>query len=125
MSMFQTQILSDYNLLLRFPDLSLFVHLLLLLLFILFLFLLILFVVVCCSLGVHVFFLCLYDMDCPFVCCSSFYICVIFLLLLLLPLLFFSLVTLHCVCFACECKQQQATSNETQTLIITKKHCFF
>ena len=58
-----------------------------------------------------------------FCCCSSSYICVIFLFFLLLSLLFFSLVTLHCFCFAFECNQQQATSNETHTWIITKKPC--
>ena len=77
----------------------------------------------CCVLCLTCFlsFYGLYDMDCLFVCCSSSYRCVLFLFVIMISSLFFSLVTLRCFCFAFECKQQQATRNNTQTSRITKE----
>ena len=71
----------------------------------------------------HVFLAvyCFYDIDCICVCCSSSYVCVLFLSFHLLSLLLFSRPS-SLFLFAFECKQQQATSNETLTLRITKKH---
>ena len=66
-------------------------------------------------------FYCFYSMVCLLFWCSSSYICVLFLLFLFFPCCS-SVLFLFIVFVAFECKQQQATSNNTQTLRITKTH---